>query len=129
MKTKMKQLISIKSMPLHALALLIVSGLALAASREPISICGVVDLGTFIGTASVTVGGEVVSGTVQVIPLQTPVPKDGGFYFPEVQHAFTFEDGSKLTTTGEELAMPTDENPAIYTLHGNMEIISGKGVF
>lgn len=130
MKTKMKKLISIKSMPLLALVVLIVSGFTLAPpGREPISICGVVDLGTFSGTAIVIVGGEAISGTVEVVPLQEPVPKDGGLYFPDVQHAFTFEDGSSLTTTGEELAMPTDENPGVFTLHGNMEIISGTGVF
>jgi hypothetical protein len=132
MKTKMKKLISIKSVPLLALGLLIVSGFTLAPpGHEPISICGVVDLETFNGTAIVVVGDEAISGTVEVVPLQDPVPKDGGLYFPEVTHIFIFEDEdlSGMITTGEELAMPTDENPAIFTLHGNMEIMSGTGVF
>jgi hypothetical protein len=129
MKARMKKLISIKSIPILALALLIVLGSALAASRDPVSISGVVDLATFSGTATVTVGGDTFSGDVQVIPIQPPEPKDDGLHFPEVNHVFNFEDGSNLTTTGEELAMPTDENPAVHTLHGNMEIIDGTGVF
>ena len=129
MKTKTKKSISIMSLPILALALLVVSGLALAAGREPVSISGEVDLTTFSGTATVSVGGEELEGTVAVIPLQNSVPKDGGLYFPEVEHVFNLADGSTLITTGEELAMPTDENPAIYTLHGNMEIIDGTGVF
>jgi hypothetical protein len=129
MKAKSRKLISIKSIPILALALLIVSGLALAAVHEPVSISGEVDLITFSGTATVTIGGEELEVTVQVIPKQPPVPKDGGLYFPEVEHVFNLADGSTLITTGEELAMPTDENPAIYTLHGNMEIIDGTGVF
>jgi hypothetical protein len=123
MKAKMKKLISIKSMPLLALVLPIVSGFTLAPpGREPISICGVVDLDDFSGTAIVVVGGEAISGTVQVVPLQEPIPKDGGLYFPVVEHWFMFDTGS-LVTTGEEFAMPTDENSSIATLHGNMEII------
>jgi hypothetical protein len=129
MKAKMKKLISIKSIPILALALLVVLGSALAAGRDPVTISGTVDLTTFSGSAAVTIGGGTLSCNVQVTPLQPPVPKDGGLYFPEVQHVFTFEDGSTLTMTGEELAMPTDENPAIHTLHGNMEITSGTGVF
>lgn len=129
MKAKMKKLISIKSIPILALALLIVLGSALAAGRDPVSISGVVDLKTFTGTATVTIRGQQLTGTVAIIPLQPPVPKDGGLYFPEVKHVFELDDGSTLTTTGEELAMPTDENPAISTLHGNMEITEGTGVF
>lgn len=65
----------------------------------------------------------------QVIPLEPPESKDGGLYFPKVQHVFEFGEGSTLTTIGEELAMPMDENPAVCTLHGNMEITDGTGVF
>ncbi|MHC4518669.1 MAG: hypothetical protein ACYTAS_08790 [Planctomycetota bacterium] len=104
-------------------------GVTLAAARQPVSIQGQVDLTTFTGTATADIAGDTLRGTVQVIPMQPPVPKDGGLYFPEVQHVFTFEDGSALTTTGEEFAMPTDENPAIYTLHGNMQILTGTGAF
>jgi len=132
MKARMKKLISIKSIPILALALLIVLGSALAAGRDPVSISGQVTLTEvppFFGTATVTIGGEELAGTVAVIPMAPPVPKDGGLYFPEVKHVFELDDGSTLTTTGEELAMPTDENPAISTLHGNMEITGGTGVF
>ncbi|UCG56118.1 MAG: hypothetical protein JSU70_14745 [Phycisphaerales bacterium] len=126
MKARMKEPTSIRTV--GTLALLIVSGLALAASREPVSVSGQVDLNTFEGTATVTIPGQQLEGTVQVIPLAPPEPKDGGLYFPVVEHWFMFPDAENptdiLITTGEELAMPTDENPAVYTLHGNMEIIA-----
>ena len=129
MKTKMKKLVSIKSMPLLALVLLIVSGFTLAPpGREPISICGVVDLGTFSGTAIVVVGGEAMPGTVQVIPLQPPYEKDGVTHYPEIMHVFDFGDNA-LDTIGAEFAVPADDNPGILTLHGNMEITEGTGVF
>jgi len=112
------------------MALLIALGSALAEpAREPVSISGDVNLATFSGTATVTIGGEQLVGSVQVTPLAPPEPKDGGLYFPVVEHVFDFGGGSTLTTIGQELAMPTDENPAVHTLHGNMEITEGTGVF
>jgi len=128
MKARIQKMISIKSVLFTAVMLFIVSALTLAAGHDPVSISGTVDLASFTGTATVIIGSEELECEVAVIPMQPPEPKDGGLYFPEVQHVFTFEDGSTLTTTGEEFAMPTDENPAILTLHGNMEIISGTGV-
>lgn len=130
MKVRIKKLTSIMVIPVLALALLVTLGVALAETgRDPVTITGTVNLATFIGTATATFGTDTLSGTVQVIPMAPPEPKDGGLYFPVVNHVFTFEDGSTLTTTGAELAMPTDENPAIFTLHGNMDIIDGTGVF
>lgn len=129
MKVRIKKSTSIRLMSVPTLALLATFGAALAETgRDPVTITGQVDLLTFTGTATVTIGTETLSGTVQVIPMAPPEPKDDGLYFPVVNHVFTFEDGSTLTTTGAELAMPTDENPAIFTLHGNMDIIDGTGV-
>ncbi len=130
MKPKMKKLISIKSIPILALALLVVLGTALAAGREPVSISGQVTLAEvppFSGTATVTIGGEELQGSVTVVPLAAPEDKDGGQYFPVVEHWFMFPDAENPTeifiTTGEEFIMPTDEDQTISTLHGNMEII------
>jgi len=130
MKAKMKKLISIKSISILALALLIVLGTALAAGYDPVSISGEVNLGTFMGTATVTIGCDTFSGGVQVKPVGGMFPRpDGGVDFPEVVHIFDFGDGSTLTTTGEEFAIPMGEKSAIWTLHGNMEITGGTGVF
>ncbi|MGD8501817.1 MAG: hypothetical protein PVJ86_14290 [Phycisphaerales bacterium] len=120
----MKKLTSSKTM--LALALLVVSGLALAAGREPMTISGQVTLAPqppFSGAATVTIGDETLSGDVMVVPLAAPVPKDGGLYFPVVEHWFTLEEENTLITTGEEFIMPTNEDPTVSTLHGNMTII------
>lgn len=125
-------------MPLLALVLLIVSGLALAARREPVSGSGNVKLVfaseiklVLQGPAKFSVGGEKLEGmvTVTVDLTQTEV-QESVVHYKWVKHEFTFDNGeSTLTTIGEEFVVPTDENPAIQALHGNMEIISGTGVF
>ena len=128
MKARMKKLISIKSIPIFAIALLILLGTVWAVGREPATISGEVDLGTFTGTATVTIGGEELYGSVAVIPMADPEPRpDGGLYFPEVIHEFDFGDKGTLTTTGDEFVTPMGENVA--SLHGNMEITGGTGVF
>ena len=138
MKTKMKKLISIKSVPLFVLALLIVLGTALADGREPVSGSGNVQLVSasdtelvLQGPAKFSVGGEVLEGMVTVtVDLTQTELQESVVHYNWVKHEFTFDDGeSTLTTIGEEFAVPTDENPAIQTLHGNMEIMSGTGVF
>jgi hypothetical protein len=88
-----------------------------------------VELETFSGTAIVVVGGEAVPGTVQVVPLKPPYEKDGVTHYPEIMHAFDFGGGNALNTVGAEFAVSEDDNPEILTLHGNMEITSGSGIF
>jgi hypothetical protein len=117
-----------------SLVLLIGLGTALAAGREPISISGEVTLAEeppFLGEVTVAIGGEELECTVQVIPIGGMFERPtGGYDFPEVLHIFTtLDEESEFTTTGAEFTEPTDENPAVHTLHGNMEIISGSGVF
>ncbi len=130
MKVRINKSTSIMVMPVLVLVLLVTLGAALAETGlDPVTITGEVDLATFIGTATVAIKGDILSGAVQVIPMVPPEPKDGGLYFPEVVHEFTLDDGSTLTTAGAEFAMPMDENPTIFTLHGNMDIIGGTGVF
>jgi len=109
--------------------LLAALGLTLAAVREPILIEGQVDLTSFTGEAIVTIAGEELHCTVGVDPAGGMHPNPGGGYdFPVVIHQFAMED-STLTTAGPEFSEPTDENPAVHTLHGYMEIVDGSGVF
>jgi len=121
MKTRIKKLISVKSMPVLALALLVLLGTALAASRDPVSGSG--NVFGFVGSATFTVGDETFEGSVAVIPLEEPVVSaDGVFYFPAVQHTFEFDDESTLITVGEEVAEPKNDKPGEYTLNGYMDI-------
>lgn len=138
MKTKMKKLISIKSMPLFALALLIVSGLTLAAVRDPVSGSGFTSATgptTFLGTATLIVRGEVLDADVEVTLLKPPVvSEDGVLHVNEIEHIFIFsvdENGELIdsfTVTGKEVADPTD-TPGLYILNGYMKIISGTGAY
>ncbi len=133
MKARMKKLISIKSIPILSLALLIVLGTALADS-EGDSVTGSgqvnVNLGTGSGqgTAILSIEGEKFEGSVMVTPMVPPVPKDGGLYFPVVEHVFDFGDDNTLTTSGAEFAKPTDQ-PGLYILDGYLNITDGTGDF
>jgi hypothetical protein len=127
MKARMKKLMSVQSMAV--LVILIASGFALPAARGPASIQGQVDLNTFSGTATVTIGGVTFSGSVQVIPTGPIVEsEDGVLHFPEVVHVFDLGDQNTLVTTGKEVADPV--NPfGLYTLNGYMKITSATGIF
>ena len=138
MKTKMKKIISIKSITVLALALLIVLGTALAASRDPVSGSGLTFATgpiTFAGTATLTVRGEVLDADVEVTLLEPPVEsEDGVLHVNAIEHIFIFTvDGGEepidsFTVTGKEVADPTD-SPGLYILNGYMKIISGTGAY
>jgi hypothetical protein len=132
MKARMKRLISIKSIPILAVALLIVLGTALADS-EGNSVTGSgsvasTSAGIFEGAATLSIEGEKFEGSVTVTPMEIPEPKDGGLYFPLVEHVFDFGNDNTLTTYGDEFAKPTDQ-PGLSILDGCMNIDSGTGDF
>lgn len=121
------------SIPVVGLALLVVSGTALAAARDPVTIYGSnVDLtapGGPFGEASFTIRDEEFVGTVLVTREAPPEPKGDGIYLPAAVHFFDFGDGNTLTTIGAEYIVPTDEDPDVSTLHGDMRIREATGVF
>ena len=134
MKTKMKKLISIKIMPVLGLALLIVLGVALADSaQDPVTIYGSeVDLtakkGPF-GNATLTIRGEEFVGTVLVLTGDTE-PRGDGLYAPAAVHIFDF--GKKIggfTTVGAEYIVPSDDEPGVWIVQGDMDITEASGVF
>jgi hypothetical protein len=133
MKTRMKKLISIKSVPLFALALLIVLGTAIADSEgDSVTGSGSVTAtseGTFVGPVTLSIEGEKFEGLVTVIPAggmsQRP---DGGWDFPGVIHQFIFEEGGGFNTLGDEIAKPTGQ-PGLYILDGYMNVTGGTGAF
>jgi len=137
MKTRMKKLISIKSIPIFALALLIVLGTALAESEgDSVTGSGKVEFKSFVfplltleGPTSLSIEGEKSEGTVTVtVNVEQVEPGEGGVLnYYGVIHKFVFKDGS-FTTTGDEVAKPTDQ-PGLSILDGYMNIDSGTGYF
>ena len=135
MRNKMKKLISIKSVPLFALALLIVLGTALAESEgDSVTGSGNVEFKAFEfpfltleGPTTLSIEGEKSQGTVTVTVNVTQVePGEGGVLnYYGVIHEFVFEDGS-FTTIGDEVAKPTDQ-PGLSILSGYMNITDGIG--
>lgn len=133
MKARMKKMISI-SIPVLALALLVVLGSALAGpARDPVTICGSeVDLtapGGPLGDATLTIRGDTFSGTVRIGGEAPPEPTRDGLYLPAATHFFNFGDDGTLKMIGAEYLVATDEDPLVFTLHGNAEITEATGVF
>ena len=128
MKARMKKLISIKSIPILALALLIVFGTALAAGLEPVSGSGEVSLIAGEGPVNLTIGGEEWVGTIRVIMGPVAVRPGGVTQYLDIVHIFSDEAENTFTTIGGEITAPTGEE-GVYTLSGDMEITGGKGSF
>ena len=137
MKARMKKLISI-SMPMVGLALLVVLGVALAdePARDPVTIYGSeVDLtasGGPFGNARFTIRDEEFVGTVLVLTGDTEErgdEEDWWLYAPEAVHIFDFGVDGSFTTVGAEHLVPTDEDPLIWIVQGDMEITEASGVF
>jgi len=123
MKAKMKKLISIKSIPILALALLIVLGTALAESEgDSVTGSGEVsanlESGIGEGTAILSIEGEKFEGTVTVT-----IPPN----LCDIIHEFVFEEGT-FTTIGDEVMKPADD-PGVFVLNGDMNITGGTGDF
>ena len=131
MKTRTKKLISIKSVPLFALALLIALGIALADGREPVSgsvSATAINDFQFAGTAILTIGGgEEVTPSFVATLLETS-EKDEGVLHAKVTHTFHFGDGNTFTTEDKAVMEPIDEF-GLYTLNETLKIISGEGDF
>ena len=134
MKTKMKKLISIKSILILALTLLIVLGTALADSvREPVSGSGSATLnpenGLFEGSVDITIAGEEFEDIPFAVTLLTPlIPNEEGVFHIKATHTFNFGDENTFTTNDKGIADPTDM-PGLYNLNENLTITTGTGDF
>lgn len=133
MKTKVKKLISIKSMAVLGLALLVVLGTAMADSAcDHVSGSGATELdpsdGLFKGSGNLTIQGEKFDALVTVSVDNLFISEDGVLQAKGVTHKFDFGDGNTFTTSGNEIGDPTD-TPGLFTLKGLMRITSGTGVF
>jgi len=125
MKAKMKKLISIRSIPILALALLIVLGSALAAGRDPVSGSGtaLLDLGTeppgATGTATLTIGGGEPVETSFTLTMDSMAWKDEVLHITAT-HTFTLPGGTFITS--DKGVVDTDG-----TLNENLTITGGTG--
>ena len=125
MKTKMKKLISIKSIPILALALLVVLGSALAAGNDPVYGSGTAKLnlwtGAAIGEAILIIGGEEFTASLAV-QITSQVLSDEGVIHATAMHTFTLPGGTIITSDKE--VINTDG-----TLNAHLTITSGTGAF
>ena len=129
MKTRMKKLISIKSVPVLAMALLIVLGSALAEDpgREPVSGSGtaLLDLGATppgaTGTATLIIQGEMLE-TSFTLTMTSMAWKDGVLHITAT-HTFTLPGGT-IVTSDKGIGEPT-ETAGLLTLNENLTITGG----
>lgn len=133
MKTRMKKLISVKSISVLVLVLLVVLGSALAARHYPVIGSGEVYLGTGQipdpppDNVRLTIGGKLYEGRVTVELGKPGKGRGSVLYFRDVKHTFDLESGI-FYATGDEMATPMGEE-GLYSLNGYMQITGGKGEF
>ena len=82
----------------------------------------------FQGTAALTIHGHEKSAELLVTVLAEPVIDANGVHHVVASHTFTFADGSSITTSDTETAVPT-ATPGLYTLTARMDIVSGTGIY
>jgi len=128
MKARMKKLISIKSIPILALALLIVLGTAWAADHYPVSGVGKVSLYTLHGPVTLTIRGKDWMGEVDIELGKVIVRPGGVTQYYDIVHNFYDEVGNTFTTIGDEITAPTGDMK-LLKLSGYMEITEGTGLF
>ena len=81
----------------------------------------------FQGTAALTIHGQEKSADLLVTVLDVQVDPDG-VHHVVATHTFTFADGSSITTSDQETAVPTS-TPGLYTLTADMDVVSGTGIY
>ncbi len=131
MTARIKKMTSIKSVPVLALALMVVLGVALAEpASDPVSGSGsssAINEYQFAGTVTLVIQGQEKTADLLVTLLEEPRESDEGVLHVVATHALTFADGS-ITTSDKEIAEPTS-TPGLYTLNANMKVVSGTGVY
>jgi hypothetical protein len=82
----------------------------------------------FAGTATLTIRGREESADLLVTLLEPPVVDADGVQHVKAMHVFTFDDGSSLTTSDQEIVTPT-ATPGLSTLIAIMDISTGTGMY
>ena len=155
MKSKMKKLISIRSLPALMLAttLLLLLGTAVATgpAMDPVSGTGSSEIITanpyvplpplpepfpeppegvmmqFEGSVELSVRGELKTAEL-LVNVYSVLVNEEGVQHVSASHILTFEDGSTIVTADKEVAEPTD-TPGLYTINAKMEVKEGTGIY
>jgi|GEM_PF-6897990 len=141
MKSRVQNLVTVKSLALFVLAttVLVLLGTAVAQpARDPVSGTGSSELVTtspppagaimqFAGSIDLLVRGEATTVDL-VVNVFSIVENEEGVQHVTASHVLTFDDGSTITTSDKEVAEPTDV-PGLYVLNGNLKVVSGTGVY
>lgn len=137
MKSKMKKLVSTRSLPAFMLAttLLFLLGTAVATepAMDPVSGTGESYMVVpppnmqFEGSVELSVRGESKTAHL-LVKVYSILVNEEGVQHVSASHILTFGDGSTIETTDKEVAEPTDI-PGVYTLNGNLDVTSGTGVY
>ncbi len=141
MKSRMKKIVSIRFLPVFVLAttLLFLLGTAVATvpAMDPVSGTGSSQLVQippppgvmmqFEGSVELSVRGEPKTAHL-LVNVYSVLENEEGVQHVSASHILTFGDGSTIETADSEVAEPTDI-PGVYTLNGNLDVVSGTGVY
>jgi hypothetical protein len=141
MKSRMKKIVSTKSLPAFVLAttLLFLLGTAVATgpAMDPVSGTGLSQLVLsppppgvmmqFEGNVDLLVRGEPKTAHL-LVNVYSILENEEGVQHVSASHTLTFEDGSTIVTADKEVAEPTD-TPGLYTINATMEVKEGTGIY
>jgi hypothetical protein len=152
MKSRMKRIVSIRSLPAFVLAttLLLLLGTAVATvpAMDPVSGTGSSEIITanpyvptpeplpeppegvmmqFEGSVELSVRDELVTADL-LVNVYSVLVNEEGVQHVSASHILTFEDGSTIVTDDMEVAEPTDK-PGLYTINAKMEVKEGTGIY
>jgi len=141
MKSKMKKIVSTRSLPVFVLAttLLFLLGTAVAVgpAMDPVSGMGSSQfvpsppppgvIMQFKGEVKLLVRGEPKTADL-LVNVYSILLNEENVQHVSASHILTFEDGSTIVTDDMEVAEPTD-TPGVYTLNGNLDVVSGTGAY
>jgi hypothetical protein len=141
MKSRMKKIVSIKSLPAFMLAttLLFLLGTAVATepAMDPVSGTGLSQLVLsppppgvmmqFEGNVDLLVRGEPKTAHL-LVNVYSILENEEGVQHVSASHILTLGDGSTIKTTDKEVAEPTDI-PGLSTINATMEVKEGTGVY
>jgi hypothetical protein len=130
MKSGIKRVTSIRTIPLLVVAVLVVIGTVFAGpAKDPVSGCGETkldfDTGYASGEGTLNIRHTELAVKIKVQLLGPPAEGDDGTLHADVMHVFTFANG-EITTNDKAVMDPTEGG---FVLNERMAIVEGTGDF
>jgi len=151
MKSKVKKIVSTRSLPVFVLAttllFLLSTAVATGPAMDPVSgtgsskiVTAIADMGLplpeppvgvmmqFEGSVELSVRGELKTAEL-LVNVYSVLVNEEGVQHVSASHILTLVDGSTIVTADKEVAEPMTDTPGLYTINAKMEVKEGTGIY